>query len=331
MRTCIWIVIALLPGNAALLYQLHSPENNAVPQRPTTVTTPQTQPPAAGQKTGAIALPEATAGSEQAIDTDSAYGDIIARINGEAVRQLALLPYLHRLLSAEAIDQLTRFEDIPRDILLAAVQQYAIDHLNQQRAEQAGLTRDIKLQVTMDYAQRQIAANAYLDSIRHNLVSNSKIRLRYDELAERTSQQTEYRARHILLASEKEATIISRALKADQRSFDDLARQFSLDEATRQLGGDLGYRISGQLHPTFEREIAELPLNTYSRPFQTEHGWHIAVVTNRKPATVLPFEQAEPRLRAQLEQDALAAHANQLIEQADIVMLAADSDPAPAN
>lgn len=183
----------------------------------------------------------------------------------------------------------------------------------------------------MDYAQRQIAANAYLDSIRHNLVSNSKIRLRYDELAERTSQQTEYRARHILLASEKEATIISRALKADQRSFDDLARQFSLDEATRQLGGDLGYRISGQLHPTFEREIAELPLNTYSRPFQTEHGWHIAVVTNRKPATVLPFEQAEPRLRAQLEQDALAAHANQLIEQADIVMLAADSDPAPAN
>ncbi len=58
--------------------------------------------------------------------------------------------------------------------------------------------------------------------------------------------------------------------------FEDLAKQFSEDKGTAQLGGVLKPFYKGTLPASFEKAAFSLNTpNTYSKPFTTKYGWHI--------------------------------------------------------
>ncbi len=320
MRACHWLILALLLTNAISLYQLARRTQPEQPASNITTSTPQ-------------AVDATTAPAVQQPDPADKFGPIIARANGKPVRQFELLPYLHAIMPVDAIDKLARYDDIPAHYIDEAVRQYAVDSLIVDIAQRQGMADDIRLLATRQYAGRQLVRKQYLNSVRKQLVSEQQVHQQYNEMAEKLKQQTETHARHILLATKKEADVISRALDEKKRSFDELAKLFSLDNATSYKGGDLGYHINGQLNPTFEREIAKLPLHTWSQPFQTELGWHIAVVEDRRAATVMSYEQAAPLIRERLEQQAMAHHTQELAQQVRIELLAANSEHpvAPAD
>jgi len=65
-------------------------------------------------------------------------------------------------------------------------------------------------------------------------------------------------------------------------------------------GGALGLITRGEMVPEFDEVVFALPLNTPSRVFETEFGFHIARVTERGPAGVMPFADAAPRIARSL-------------------------------
>jgi len=100
-------------------------------------------------------------------------------------------------------------------------------------------------------------------------------------------QQTH--TRHILIKitevmSEKEAqqkmdTIKNRLDNGEK--FEALARQYSEDN-TASNGGDLGWVNPGDTVPQFEKAMNELKDNQISAPIQTQFGWHIIQVLERR-------------------------------------------------
>ncbi len=132
------------------------------------------------------------------------------------------------------------------------------------------------------------------------------------------------RASHILLANKKEAKTIIKALR--KRPFDELAKLFSLDEKTGLRGGDIGYVLPGTLNSEFEKQVLKLKKGKISKPFKTDLGWHIARLDDIRDATPMPFAQAKPLLRRQLEQQAARAYLNKLVAEADIVNLIAGKE-----
>jgi len=97
-------------------------------------------------------------------------------------------------------------------------------------------------------------------------------------------------ARHILVKPSEiatEAQVIDRlkALKVRLENGDDfseLARGNSEDLVSAADGGDLGWSNPGDLVPEFENEMKALALNQISEPFQTQYGWHILQVLERR-------------------------------------------------
>jgi len=97
-------------------------------------------------------------------------------------------------------------------------------------------------------------------------------------------------ARHILIKPSEiatEAQVIDRlkALKVRLENGDDfseLARGNSEDLVSAAEGGDLGWSNPGDLVPEFENEMKALALNQISEPFQTQYGWHILQVLERR-------------------------------------------------
>ncbi|VAW55160.1 hypothetical protein MNBD_GAMMA06-469 [hydrothermal vent metagenome] len=251
----------------------------------------------------------------------SIFGPAVAIVNNVQIKQLELMPYLNEVIPAEQINQVKSFDAIPEKFLKSAIDSYAVDLLFEYLAKEKGITDNARLQAVLNKNKRRTIRTAYLSKVSPTLVNEKQVKIKYNELAKSLKGKKEYHARHILLASKKEASIIKKALLKKERSFDELAKLFSLDNSTGFKGGDLGYKVAGQLNLEFEKEISKLDLNVYSKPFKTALGWHVAVVEDRRDAKIMPYEQAVPTIRDNLQQQAVKALAIRLVKNADITLI----------
>lgn len=101
---------------------------------------------------------------------------------------------------------------------------------------------------------------------------------------------TQTHARHILIktgeaVSQDDARGKLEQLKVRLDGGDDfatLARSHSEDRGSAANGGDLGWVNPGEMDPDFESAMIALEPNQISEPFQTQFGWHIVQVLERR-------------------------------------------------
>lgn len=112
-----------------------------------------------------------------------------------------------------------------------------------------------------------------------------------DRRSEDTQIVTQTRARHILIqpsevVSDQDAQARLRSLREriveDGESFSALAQAHSDDRGTASGGGDLSWTSPGQLVPAFQRAMDSLETGQISEPFQSQFGWHIVEVLDRR-------------------------------------------------
>ncbi len=106
--------------------------------------------------------------------------------------------------------------------------------------------------------------------------------------AEQVVSQTH--VRHILvkpseIMTEQQALQLVTDLKARVNAgadFAELAREYSEDIGSAQEGGDLGWTSPGQMVPEFEKAMAQTEVGSISDPVQSQFGWHIIEVLERR-------------------------------------------------
>ena len=112
----------------------------------------------------------------------------------------------------------------------------------------------------------------------------------------------EYRARHILvrpseLVSADEALRLIENLHEqidEGGDFESLAREFSDDERSANLGGLLDWFPEGAYGQTFQAVFDSLEPGELSQPFQTEQGWHLIRLLDQRQA-----DRTDEALRAE--------------------------------
>ena len=68
--------------------------------------------------------------------------------------------------------------------------------------------------------------------------------------------------------------------------FATLASTYSKDPGSASNGGDLGWVSEGDMVPSFESMMKKTSVNDYSVPFQTQFGWHIVKVDEKRQKDV---------------------------------------------
>ena len=68
--------------------------------------------------------------------------------------------------------------------------------------------------------------------------------------------------------------------------FATLASTYSKDPGSASNGGDLGWVSEGDMVPSFESMMKKTSVNDYSVPFQTQFGWHILKVDEKRQKDV---------------------------------------------
>jgi parvulin-like peptidyl-prolyl isomerase len=114
-------------------------------------------------------------------------------------------------------------------------------------------------------------------------------------------QVSQVRVRHILVAFNASdpaqrgqaltriRDIRERVLKGED--FGKLARDNSNDPGSASRGGDLGYVKKGELDAAFDAYIWRAPIGQLSDIIQTQHGFHIIVVDERRLSEADAFEE----------------------------------------
>lgn len=96
--------------------------------------------------------------------------------------------------------------------------------------------------------------------------------------------------RHILLKqdanmtkedAERQVNNLYQQIKSG-KNFAQMAKVYSMDAASSEKGGDLGWVSGEELVPEFTQAMNVLTLNTISKPIQSRFGWHLIEVLERK-------------------------------------------------
>lgn len=123
-------------------------------------------------------------------------------------------------------------------------------------------------------------------------------------------------ARHILVMSEAEAMDMLVKLRSGE-SFATLAKQYSQDKGSGEIGGDLGFFPRGVMPAEIEAVAFALSPGQTSGIVKTDFGYHIVEVVEKDPARKVPDEML-PTWRQNtflhwLETERLAAEIEYLI------------------
>lgn len=105
--------------------------------------------------------------------------------------------------------------------------------------------------------------------------------------------------------AQKAYTRILAEMTRDPMVFPTVARQISEDEATKPLGGDLGYKSHAELERQFSKPVADAAfalkdIGQVTTVVTGPQGFHIFRLTSRLPAFNASFEQAKPQIVARI-------------------------------
>ncbi|MBN1550129.1 peptidyl-prolyl cis-trans isomerase, partial [bacterium] len=136
-----------------------------------------------------------------------------------------------------------------------------------------------------------------------------------DLLKEYNSNKDDYltraraKIRHIQLNTESDADAVYQQLQ-NGADFNDLVKQKSTDTASVRQNGNLGYLYKdGYIRgigkdPAFEAAVFKLEPGEYSKPIQSQKGWHIVYIDEKTEETVKPFSEVRAQIQNKLIRDA---------------------------
>ena len=259
-------------------------------------------------------------GAEAAEQTGGGDPDpVVAIVDGDEIR-LSDVGFAHESLP----DQ---YKQIPLD----SVYRLLVDSLVNAklvaaaaRAEGMHERGDIKQRLARIH--EQLLERAYMTRYFDEKITEDALKERYDALAKKLGDSEEINARHILVETESKAREIIAEIKGGA-DFAALAKERSTGPS-KDKGGDLGFFTREQMVPAFTEAAFALKKGQVTEtPVQTQFGWHVIKLEDRRTLKPPIFTEAKQALQAEMSKELGAALIGELRAKSVIRRFNADGSP----
>jgi peptidyl-prolyl cis-trans isomerase C len=158
-------------------------------------------------------------------------------------------------------------------------------------------------------------------------VTEKEAKAYYEKNPDLFKSPEQIKARHILIQVPKEAPdeekkkLKEKALEVLKKvkageDFTKLAGEFSDDPGTKSKGGELGFFSKGSMVPAFEQAAFALKPGEVSELVETEFGFHVIKVDEKKEAVSEPFETIKEKVTKQVLREKQETKVTEFVEQA---------------
>lgn len=162
-------------------------------------------------------------------------------------------------------------------------------------AEQEQLSSGPEFDKRLAYWRQRALRDAFFDKSVRGGVGDAEAKSYYESQVKALPAEEEVQARHILVDSETKARELGEKV-AKGEDFAKLATENTNDGASRADGGMLGYFGKGQMVPQFEQAAFALKPGEVSKPVQSQFGWHLIKVEDRRQRPPPSFDEVKDRI-----------------------------------
>jgi peptidyl-prolyl cis-trans isomerase C len=180
-------------------------------------------------------------------------------------------------------------------------------------AREQGLNEEPLFQQRLSYLEDQALRREYFTDVIAAEVTPEAVQALYEDFTADFQPEDEIRASHILVETQEEAQALVAELEGGA-DFAALATEHSIDPGAAN-GGDLGFFSQGMMVQPFEEAAFALAEpGDISEPVQTQFGWHIIRLEERRQSQPPTMEQLAPQLQQQVLVNAFDTAVDELMQ-----------------
>jgi len=247
---------------------------------------------------------------------------VVAKIGDKKI----LLSDLNRWMSYDTEEGRKVIEKDPKK-KASLLRQIVTSMVIAEEARQEGFDRRPDVKENTELLVNNMLSMEYLDKIvaAKVEVTDEALKKYYEDNRQEFKQPERVRARHILVkvertASDSERTAArGRAEKLLEQAkaggdFAALAAEHSEDAGSKRKGGEVGPFARGSMAPEFEEAAFSLKPGDVSGIVETDFGFHIIRVEERKEASFQPYDEVKDRIRRKVTIERKRQAVNDFVE-----------------
>lgn len=243
---------------------------------------------------------------------------LVATVDGKEIRQADVSAFVATLPP--------QAQQLPREQLLPLVLQELIStKILVKLARRDGLDKGPEFERQINSAAEQILRQIFLDQLSETALNDEAIQKYYDENIGSAEGDVEVRARHILLETEEDALAVVQEIGSGG-DFEQLARDRSTGPSA-PAGGDLGYFTRDAMVAPFSEAAFAMAVGEVSEPVQTQFGWHVIKVEDRRETAPPPLERVRDEITRQLFREVVQNAISGERENSEVVLYDAQGNP----
>lgn len=164
-----------------------------------------------------------------------------------------------------------------------------------QEAMNLGLDQEESSRHRLQAARERILGNLLVENLVAQQVDEAAIMEMYNAQTELQQLGEEVLVRQILVSSQEEAQGLYQQLQ-DGAEFAALAFNHSLDRVTSAEGGLIGYVLPEAMSEPYRSVISRTSVGRVSQPFETQVGWVIVKVEDRRQEEPPTLDETRPKI-----------------------------------
>ena len=250
------------------------------------------------------------AGSKLAHSADKAEKTVLVEVNGKKITRATYDAYVKRRGLPKDLNEATQIKMVLDELIN---RELIVQDAIKKKADKSPAVR-----VELENMRLNIIAGEMLTKASEDYkVTEKDMKTEYQKYVQGLNNQ-EYKARHILLESQKDAQAVIEQLKQGAK-FEELAKEKSTGPSG-PMGGDLGWFNPDQMLKPFSAAVAKLKKGEFSQsPVQTDYGWHVILKEDERKTDAPKYEDLKEQIRMRLQNKGVENYIGKLRADAKIV------------
>lgn len=252
-----------------------------------------------------VALPTALAAMLAGCSGEKVENDVLATVGDTEILYTDLADQLIELQGKDTLETMITNEIVKQEAEKAKVEVSEEDidteyenYINYYGGEESFNSMLQMYGMTADDIRKDIENSLLTEKVIASTieVKDDELKTYFDENAANYETSAEVAAKHILVETEEDAkSVLDRLNKGEE--WDALAAEMSTDTSNKDKGGDLGFFGEGVMVEAFQTAAFAQEVGTISEPVQTDYGFHIINVYDKKEAKAAVFEDVKDKVK----------------------------------
>lgn len=218
--------------------------------------------------------------------------------------------------------------DVTSELFRRVLDEVVDQKLLAREAERRGLDNSPLAQRRLQATKERILGDMLVENEVNGRINDQRVEALYQEQLRLARTSEEIRVRLILSRTRPEAEAVAGLLNQGA-AFAAVAQERSIDEATRFSGGDLGYSTLDVMPEAYANALRAAPPGATVGPFQTEAGWAVLRVEDRRKESPPTLDQARPQIVRYLTYEGVRRLLEDLRGKARVETLLGETPAAP--